>query len=718
MQVEAPAASCQAVVVAIGRERAAYSVQVECAVAYGARGHTLHLLSLPASAVFLSSSVEAPDGAWGVQRDGDDVVLLVPACTPGGTCTAAVTLHLSVSLWTREGGHSPSAVRLPVVPCRTNQVECTFHEHRPAGALGVRVRPSETRAVWAEGAQRFTAEFPSTHTLLLAWLPQPSVPDDVPLLAESAQTASHVSMTLAHVWDTATHAFVPSALLELDMSVTVHGAYTLLHADEALLTLDLDAMGQELVWDTVEMEPFEGGVFLGAGMHEMPTTSAQLALVGSEREVATPHAVVGSAKVYVRVNVAAVTSVLGEASTTPLRMLFKARCALALDAVPPLPCTLALPVLHMRQGRSHSHTYTLHEANARTPVPFAFQLELCAPLAKGQSPSRIVPGSTVRLSAHAGSGALAPPWEPCRVAFVPVEPAPQPTPALLQPTSVHHEAWPCAREHRIVHHLLLNVFGPMEGGAPPVLVFPTDVLTDAMVASLAAYINGHPVRALITPYTGPNGQRADELAAVALSIPDVAVRGYKAQMELSFAVPWSPSQGFSVLCPAPLVRVPLMVLKVHGSEHRVPRLVHEATADHITSAHEVCLTSFPEKPVPLRSVPFQLVRAPSAARSPWLFVVLGASLVLAFTALWYMHGLHRTLEELRMHTDVLAMALDVDFRDGRWAMAHQLTTRGRLETVLHVPQPRQSLVHALLHRLASVPGVWAAYLRPYLAYAW
>lgn len=225
-------------------------------------------------------------------------------------------------------------------------------------------------------------------------------------------------------------------------------------------------------------------------------------------------------------------------------------------------------------------------------------------------------------------------------------PVSETSPTELHASAVYHEIWACTQPQRLEHCVHLHV-GPLSHGMYEVCQLPS------APDHLAAYVDGHPVPTRIdasstSPIAGPK-------------VHCMLVATAHAHLVLRYSTPW-PRDG--VTRPAFSCRLPMLCLRVHSTNGQRARFgpLEKAHTTYVTGA---VATWFDVEPYEFVQVPVHWI---SESSGIWeRYATLALSVTAAFLALVALYALHTTSEYFVLRTDMLAMALDIDFSDGAWS---------------------------------------------------
>lgn len=235
-------------------------------------------------------------------------------------------------------------------------------------------------------------------------------------------------------------------------------------------------------------------------------------------------------------------------------------------------------------------------------------------------------------------------------------PAPISSVVLMHATAGYHEVWAHTKSARVEHCVHLHA-GPLSHGTYEVCRWPW------VPAHLAAYANGHPIPVCID--VQPKSTTRIDASSVSPPVWHrvlcvLATPGHT-HLVLRYSTP-SPLD--AVTLPAFSYRLPIFLLRVHGSETRHVRF-HPGLQAHVTYGEAALATWFDMEPNELVQV---LVRWVSGFRHTdlctWALCILSMTAVLLALAALYTTLM--TSKHLLLRTDMLAMALDIDFSDGAW----------------------------------------------------
>lgn len=709
-------AAQQRVHVDIGRERAAYTIEAEVEVPPGkaARWPLLRIEHV---------ALVSAKGAT-VLREGGDLLLVTERSDE--TRRIPIALYFTCALWARDG-RPPSVVRLPVLRSVQNWVTCTFHGYdRVAVAADP---PLDTPQERADGIE---APFAATSVLALEWATERQ--DTAPVAAPRAKVACAMHMAYEQLW--AQRAFVPSAVMDFAAEVVLDDPHCVALARQGALTVEIDAMGQALHWDWLELESDPMRISLQREVHaEAAAIPGALQRVDAMPAFSLAEAPIGSRTLDLLVDVGAVCGLFGTDADAPLAFTVHGRCHLALDTPREdgVPRTVTLPMVRVPCAATHAVTYALHQAT--TPTPSPFQLEVVAPRPADALSLPVDEGCLVELD-----GAAA-----CIVAYTrgtPRATQPMPVHSSVCFSSMHHKVWP--GDGHLMHHILLQLHGPVQRAHQTILLYPLSMLDGGGMSDLQAYVNGHSVSASLeaqvqTSVDAQETEPAPVLAAVSLHLPAAAVRGLKAQLELTYLTPWAPSASFEVVCPTPPTRVPVSMLQVHGTQRGVPRVLGDVAA-HVSYTQDALLTTLAQRRARPHTVAFTLQSAPSEAavegRDRRIYAAMLCAVIPVIFAL-YLH--ERRMRHLDTHVQALAMALDVDLADGHWAPVQHAWREAAAaghhvydaaaaalehtpsnlwgETAALAPISR-SYLPSWLARYVHAPAAWVRWVWQYLHYSW
>lgn len=237
-------------------------------------------------------------------------------------------------------------------------------------------------------------------------------------------------------------------------------------------------------------------------------------------------------------------------------------------------------------------------------------------------------------------------------------PSSMPPLAPMHVITSYHEVWPRSKKKRVEHCVHLHA-GPLPYGTYEVCCWAS------RPAQLEAYVNGHPVPVHLDAHTSTT----THIDSAHMSPPV----WYRAQCVLAtpghthvllrYSTPWPLDV---VIPPAFSVQLPIFLLRVHPADYRCARFDPFVDA-HITYGEAALATWFDLSPCKPMYIPVHFPRTFWCRK-----LEAGAALLGVMAFAWVLvafYTIHTTTEQVLLRTDVLAMALDVDFSDGAWLPA-------------------------------------------------
>ena len=207
--------------------------------------------------------------------------------------------------------------------------------------------------------------------------------------------------------------------------------------------------------------------------------------------------------------------------------------------------------------------------------------------------------------------------------FVNVREAAAPPSATLAAVSVHHQVWP--RAGHLLHHVCIHVF--------PGVADEVAMRCGGALADVRACVNGTDADAYTTD------------GALALRMPP----GTTALVGLFFTTAWDGAADLHIHRLG--VRAQVYTLEVHGTAERTARVC--GAAQHTEFSTDERPTAYPAR-----------LERTKRTLPPLLYPLLLGVAFACLARLFYIET--RVLARI----DALAMALDIDFRDGQWSALH------------------------------------------------
>ncbi|SHO77893.1 Uncharacterized protein MSYG_2235 [Malassezia sympodialis ATCC 42132] len=510
-------------------------------------------------------------------------------------------------------------IRCPVLLCEHNTVQCRFYDYDTP----LRVRAKDPgrihSAKWIEQdpTPLWSAHFSPLSELLLEWTPAQSYRSEYMLQSHAARAECCLTLRLAEeeLW------LESHTVIDVDFFVHIADPLTHSHEDSVPLTCTVSSGDPSRVWESL--------ICACSPEQALVATDDQLVLHSLDHPSPTPER-----SFTLTVPIQRVCDGSGE-SPQGLSFHLRGRVLVA-HGVDTTHAWTGMPSLTL-ESTPITIQYSIHTLPRLNEPGYELQM-----LSKQGAEWRPVSSEPVDAPA-----ALRWARAPRRSA------APRPPAAKMMATAGYLEIWPCTKTRRVQHCVHLHA-GPLPYGSYELANWPW------APAHLEAYVNGHPVPVHIEVHP-LSSTRIDAPTANPTTwhrVQCVLATPGHTHLILRYSTPYPLG---TVTLPAFPSRIPIFLLRVHGSETRQPRIDPHVQA-HITYGEAALVTWFDMGPYDLVHVPVRLV-----ARSP---CVVRALVLLSMTALLLtlaaVYALHKTSEHLLLRTDMLAMALDIDFADGAW----------------------------------------------------
>ncbi|WFD19563.1 hypothetical protein MCAP1_001797 [Malassezia caprae] len=533
---------------------------------------------------------------------------------------AQVDAHEDLDAQMRVESHGSSVIRCPVLLCDDSTLHCRFYAYDKP--MYVRAKHPEHihSAKWVEQdpTPLWCAHFFSMSELVLEWMPALAEGEVHELQAHTALADCHLSPRLT-VAETLLDSYTE---VDVDFSVRLIDPFTCSPHDTVPITCSLSSGHPGSEWRSLvcDCSPDQARM----------ATDGHTGLVPYRLGPATTSQRTFTLSVYTQ-------RVCGGFGEPPqglafhvygrVRVVHGADATLAWTGMP----SLTLDAVQL------SPLYYIHDASDPSYVLQMRASEDAQWRPATQEPVRAI--AALR-------------WAPAPCAL----PAPVPPAALMHATAGYHEVWAHARSGRVEHCVHLHA-GPLAHGTYELCRWPW------APAHLAVFANGHriPARLHVQPNTATLIDAPSASPPVWHRVHCVLATPGHTHLVLRYSTPFPLD---TVTLPAFPQRFPIFLLRVNGTETQQARF-HPGVHAHVTYGEAALATWFDMDPNELVQVPVQWV--PGAQRANTCILALGilgtTALLLALAA---MYAIHTTSEHLLLRTDMLAMALDINFSDGAW----------------------------------------------------